>query len=235
MTIDINTIVRQSWLLAICCTAIGALGSTIINNPTKSTLSAANTQNFPQATSLPNLQQIEYKPLSAHKFTNGTVAIGQQYRYRQPSPDRQVAIQVRYITDGVANQPSMDRLLPAFTDIPATALSPKSIKQQPDVGFYSSFIHRDTAYFTTCINPQGITTVKGDQFHANSNPNLFTSLPVNRLLPWLLGRQTLRDSRCIWTVLSTPIDRATPDATMKTLETIGVTWIRWWQVHFPAA
>ncbi|WP_157259733.1 hypothetical protein [Chamaesiphon minutus] len=50
-----------------------------------------------------------------------------------------------------------------------------------------------------------------------------------------MGRQTFRDSRCLWTLLSTPIDEAAPDATMKILETTGVNWIRWWQGNFPAA
>jgi cyanosortase A-associated protein len=229
----ITTIARQSWLSLLCCSAIATLGCTIVNNPTKSNLRAASTLNFPQPASLKDLQQIESKSLPDHQFKNKTVAIGRQYRYRYQQQSQPIDIQVRYITDGVTNQPAMERLLPAFTDVPATVLLSTTSKQQPNVGDYSLFVHKERAYLSTCINPQGMTTVTADRFHANSNPNPL-GLPVNRLLPWLLGQQTLRDSRCIWTVLSTPIDRATPDATMKTLETIGVTWIHWWQVNYPA-
>jgi cyanosortase A-associated protein len=234
VTRTITNVARQSWLALLCCSALGTLGLAIVNNPAKSNLREVSTQNFPQPTSLPDLQQIESKSLPEHKFNNTQVAIGRQYRYR----DRQqkpIDIQVRYITDGVAIQPAMTSLLPAFTDVPVTVLVPTTTKERPDVGEYSLFVHKDKAYLSTCINPQGITTITGDKFHANSNPNPLKGIPVNRLLPWILGQQTLRDSRCIWTVLSTPIDRATPDGTMKTLETIGVTWIRWWQANFPAA
>ncbi len=231
----ITTIARQSWLSLLCCSTIGALGCAIVNNPTKSNLRNTNSLNFPQPTSLTDLQQIESKSLPDHQFPNKTVAIGRQYRYRYQQQSQPIDIQVRYIADGVANPPAMERLLPAFTDVPDTVLLSTTTKQQPNVGDYNLFVHKERAYFSTCINPQGITTVAADRFHTNSNPNPLSSLSVKRLLPWLLGQQTLRDSRCVWTVLSTPIDRATPDVTMKTLETIGVTWIHWWQVHFPAA
>jgi cyanosortase A-associated protein len=235
VTRTITTVARQSWLAILCCCALGTLGLTIVNNPSKSNLREVNTQNFPQPPSLPDLQQIESKSLPDHQFTNKTVAIGRQYRYRDPQLAKPIEIQVRYITDGVTNQPAMSRLLPVFTDVPASVLAPATVKEQPDVGEYSLFIHKDVAYLGACINPQGISTATGDRFHANSNPNFFKGLPINRLVPWLLGQQTLRDSRCIWTVLSTPIDRATPDGTMKKLETIGAKWIRWWQANFPAA
>lgn len=242
MTRTITTVARQSWLALLCCGALGTLGLAIVNNPAKSNLREVSTQNFPQPTSLPDLQQIESKSLPEHKFSKTQVAIGRQYRYRvgsvAPLENRQqqsIDIQVRYITDGVAIQPAMTNLLPAFTDISATVLVPATTRERPDVGEYSLFVHKDKAYLSTCINPQGITTITGDKFHANSNPNPLKGIPVNRLLPWILGQQTLRDSRCIWTVLSTPIDRAAPDGTMKTLETIGLTWIRWWQANFPTA
>jgi cyanosortase A-associated protein len=234
VTKTITTVARQSWLALLCCSAIGVLGLAIVNNPAKSNLREVSTQNFPQPTSLPDLQQIESKSLPEHKFSNNKVAIGRQYRYldRQQQP---IDIQVRYITDGVATSPAITNLLPAFTDVPATVLVSANIKERSDVGEYSLFVHKDKAYLSTCINPQGITTITGDKFHANSNPNPLKGLPVNRLLPWILGQQTLRDSRCIWTVLSMPIDRTSPDGTMKKLETIGVAWIRWWQANFPAA
>ncbi len=239
ITSQITRVMRQSWLLLLCCGAIGVLGNTIVSKtPTKSTLREPTTFNFPQTVPLSEWQLLESKSLARHKFENGTIATGGYYRYQrsQQSTDRTaIAIDIRYLTDGVANRPTVDAMLPIFTKVPAAALQPNSLKERAKLGYYSLFIHKETAYFSTCINPQGITTVTGDQFHSNSNPSPLTGIPVDRLLPWLLGQQTLRDSRCLWTVLSTPIDRAAPDATMKTLETIGVTWIRWWQMHFPAA
>jgi cyanosortase A-associated protein len=236
MTIQIPRLARQSWLLLLCGGAIGVLGNAIVNNPTKSSLRAPTAFEFPQTVPLPELQLLDSKQLTPHTFKNKMVANGRQYRYQSNlQPNTPIEIEVRYITDGVAIKPTVDGLLPILTKVPAAAITPATMKQQPKLGYYSLFVEQEKAYFSTCINPQGITTVTGDQFHTNSNPNPLSGIPVERFLPWLLGQQTLRDSRCVWTVLSTPIDRASPDATMKTLETIGVNWIRWWQLHFPAA
>ena len=235
MTKTITNVARQSWLAILCCSALATLGLTIVNNPTKSNLREVDTQNFPQPTALPDLQPIESKVLPDHTFKNKQIAIGRQYRYRYRQQSQPIDIQVRYITDGVSVQPAMVRLLPVFTDVPISVLVPATTREQPGIGEYSLFVHKDTAYLGACINPQGLATATGDKFHANSNPSPSNWFSVNRLLPWILGQQTLRDSRCIWTVLSTPIDRATPDGTIKTLETIGATWIRWWQANFPAA
>ncbi len=244
MTIQISRLARQSWLLLLCCGAIGGLGNAIFNNHTKSSLRAPTAFEFPQTVPMPELQLLDSKQLTPHTFKNGMVANGRQYRYQsnlQPQAStkidkKAIEIEVRYIiSDGVTNLPTVDGLLPIFSKVPAAVLVSSTMKQQPNLGYYSLFVEQERAYFSTCINPQGITTVTGGQFHANSNPNPLSGIAIKRLLPWLLGQQTLRDSRCVWTVLSTPIDRASPDATMKTLETIGVNWIRWWQLHFPAA
>jgi cyanosortase A-associated protein len=240
--ISVANFARQSLLLLLCGGAIGVLGHNLINSPSKSSLQAPATFDFPPQVPLANTQMLASKPLAAHPFENGMVATGRWYRYpakTSPTADNKspaIDIEIRYITDGVTNRPTMDALLPVFTKIPMTALQPATMKEKSGLGFYSLFVDRHTAYFGTCINPQGITTVTGDQFHANSNPNPLTSgIPLQRFLPWLMGKQTFRDSRCLWTLLSTPIDPSAPDATMKTLETTGVNWIRWWQMHFPAA
>ncbi len=232
--ISIASFARQSLLSILCCGALGVLGHVIINNPTKSNLSEPATFDFPQQVPLQDLPMLASKQLAIHTFKNGMVAKGRSYQYQHnPQP---INVEVRYITDGEVNPPTLEYLIPVFTQIPATAIQPSTIKEQSGLGFYSLFVDQKTAYFGTCINPQGITTVTANQFHNNSNPNpLVNGIPVDRLFSWLLGRQKLRDSRCLWTVLSTPIDPAAPDATMKKLETLGVTWIHWWQSHFPPA
>jgi cyanosortase A-associated protein len=229
------SLARQSLLLLLCGGAICVLGSAAINNPSKSNLQAPAAFSFPQQVPLSGLQMSASRSIAAHQFKNGKVATGMSYRYQHsPQP---IEIEMRYITDGVANLPHLPTLLEAFTKIPATAIAqPSSLKERSGVGFYSLFVEGKTAYFSTCINPQGISTVTGDKFIANTTPSLVSGrFQLDRVLPWVLGRQTLRDSRCLWTLISTPIDAATPDATMKTLETVGVNWTQWWQAHFPAA
>jgi cyanosortase A-associated protein len=232
--ISVASFARQSLLLLLCGGAIGVLGHAIVNNPQLSSLREPVAFDFPQHVPLPDVRLLSTKPLAAQSLNNGLVGAGQSYRYDRNS--RPIDIEIRYITDGVANRPTMDAMLPVFTKIPVAALQPSTMKELPGMGFYSLFTDKKTAYFGTCINPRGITTVTGDQFHANSNPNpLAGGIPFQRFVPWLMGQQTFRDSRCLWTVLSTPIDQAAPDATMKTLQTVGINWVRWWQGYFPSA
>jgi cyanosortase A-associated protein len=240
--ISVANFARQSLLCLLCGGAIGVLGYNLLNTATKSSLQAPAKFEFPAQVPLADTKMLVSKSLATHTFGDGMVAPGRAYRYQIDTPatasdkSKAIEIEIRYITDGVANRPTMDAMLPVFTKIPMAALLPATMKEKPGLGFYSLFVDRKTAYFGTCINPQGITTVTGDQFHANSNPNPLTSgIPLQRFLPWLMGKQTFRDSRCLWTLLSTPIDPSTPDATMKTLETTGINWMRWWQMHFPAA
>ncbi len=231
--ISATSLARQSLLVTLCIGAIGVLGNALISNPKIADLRQPPLFDFPKNVPLTDAQMSASNPLTAQPSQHGPVGAGYAYRYQYDS--RPVDIEIRYITDGVANRPSMDAMLPKFTKIPVKALQSAPMKQEPGLGFYSLFTDRKTAYFGTCISPRGITTVTGDQFHANSNPNpLSTGIPFDRLVPWLMGKQTFRDSRCLWTVLSTPIDAAAPDATMKTLQTVGINWTRWWQGNFPA-
>jgi cyanosortase A-associated protein len=231
--ISLPRVARQSLLFLLCGSAICVLVTVITHHPHKSTLREPKTFNFPEKLQLPDSPILASKQLPVYAFKNGMMATGMSYHYRHNS--QPIEIEARYITDGVANPPTTDAMLTAFTQMPATVIDRAVMKEQPGVGFYGLFVDRKTAYLTTCINPQGITTVHRDQFLNNSHPNpLGSGIRFDRLLPWLLGQQTLRDSRCIWTLLSTPIDAAAPDATIKTLETAGMTWIRWWQVHFPS-
>ncbi len=237
MTVALNSIARRTWLGLLCGAAAITLVNALTKSPAKSTLNLSTAVDLSQAITLNDWQMLESTALPAHKFPDGMISPGRQYRYQStgtPATAQPIEIEVRYIADGVANRPTVDAMLPIFTKIPATVLQPATLKQSP-LGSYSLFRHQQKAYFSTCINPQGQTTVSGDEFHSNSNPKPLDLHTVNRLLPWLLGQQTLRDSRCVWTVLSTPIDPATADGRIKALETIGVSWIRWWQIHFPAA
>jgi cyanosortase A-associated protein len=225
---------RQSLLGFLCVGALGALGYVLLNPISKASTPTVTKFDFPTTIALADAKQLDARALNPHTFKNGDVATGMSYRYQQNS--QPIEIQIRYVTDGMANYPTTEVMLPIFTKVPATAATPATMKQQAGVGFYSLFTADKTAYFGTCINPRGISTVDAGQFHTNNQPNpLANGIPADRMLKWFLGRQTLRDSRCLWTILSTPIDSATADDTMKTLEKTGIKWIRWWQTHFPTA
>jgi cyanosortase A-associated protein len=234
---NLSNVIRRSLIFLLCGGAIGSLANTIINNPTKLNLQEPAAVNFPEKILLPELTSFSSKALTTHTFKNGKLAAGMAYQYHPlRSKADLINIEIRYITDGVVNWPDIATQIKEFTKIPPEGLKTAKTKEQSGVGEYILFVDRQTAYFSTCINPQGISTVSGDRFIINNNPNPFKGgVQVNRLLPWMLGRQTLRDPRCLWTLLSTPIDPKNPDPTIKMLETSGVNWVRWWQAHFPAA
>ncbi len=64
------------------------------------------------------------------------------------------------------------------------------------------------------------------------------ALQVNRLLPWLLGRETLVDRRCLWTLMSMPLpmgaksNSIASEKVFKALETAWFSWYQWWQPKF---
>ncbi|AFY91735.1 hypothetical protein [Chamaesiphon minutus] len=155
MMVSVATLARQSLLVILCGSAIGVLGNAILNNPTKASLREPAKFDYPQQVPLP-IKMLASKPLADHAFPNKQLATGMSYRYdNKPQP---IDIQIRYVTDGVSNRPTMDAMLPQFSKVPVSVLVPATMKQQPGVGFYSLFVDRKTAYFGTCISPQALVT-----------------------------------------------------------------------------
>jgi len=48
-----------------------------------------------------------------------------------------------------------------------------------------------------------------------------------------LGRGNIQDRRCLWTQMSVPLDKTTPEDAKKILENAWVSWYGWWQPRFP--
>lgn len=183
-------------------------------NPLPETIAVQNWQ-FLNSTSL--------KPSKEAPF-------GRQYRYRQG--DRPLDVELQYMSsDG-----NVSRYLFVYTPV-RTANSAMKIKHKPGVGYYGVLSHKGNAYLSACINPRGESTVTEQQF----TQNRYTyDLQVSRFLPWLLGKESLIDRRCLWTFMSTPLETQSKagnatatEAAYKTLETTWFSWNKWWQSNFP--
>ena len=115
-------------------------------------------------------------------------------------------------------------------EISEDELRQKSIRKDP-TGYYASFTYQNRAYLTACINPRGISTVTKEQFEDNASDR---ALDRDVVIGWLLGQKDLRDRRCLWTVMSTPItsdgDR---NAINQKLEKTWISWYEWWKPRFP--
>ncbi|NJK51900.1 MAG: cyanoexosortase A system-associated protein [Leptolyngbyaceae cyanobacterium SU_3_3] len=176
---------------------------------------------FPKSIPLQNWRLVKNSSLSNsphnHKFVSGEI-----YQYQQKQLTLYVEARYFVDTDGDINH-----YLETYRN--GFSIAQTSIRQKPETGFYQLFVEGDRAHLSACINSQGGSTVTGVQFRANRNAY---DLKAQRLLPWLLGRTNLRDFRCLWTHLSTPIE-STPEEAYQTLESAWVAWYISWKPRFP--
>ncbi len=153
---------------------------------------------------------------------------GRSYRFQQG--DSSLNADVHYMTsDG-----NVSRYLFVYSSV-RTANANLKVKYQPETGFYGVLSHKGQAYLTACVNPRGQSTVTEQQF---TQSRYTYDLKPNRILPWVLGQESLIDRRCLWTLLSTPVPASTtPEvseaAAYKTLEAAWLSWHQWWQANYP--
>ncbi|MEB3828724.1 cyanoexosortase A system-associated protein [Phormidium sp. CCY1219] len=212
--------VRIVLLAATLGGAIAVLGKLIFSPPIES--AGFTPFVFPTAVPLADWQFEESLPLEVNE--NESLISGGQYFYIQNNLP--LEIQMRYVTNTGGN---VEKLMQTHLDIEASAAK-LTIRHQEEIGFYGVSETGEQAYLASCINPRGGSTVSGEQFRKNRNAY---DLQVDRLLPWLLGQQKLRDFRCMLTVLSIPLDKNSPENSYSILESVWVSWYRWWQPRFP--
>lgn len=174
---------------------------------------------FPDKFAIKGWQQVSAHPVGAPVVKDITAAndsdfmlSGKQYRYRHNN--REVDVQMRYI---VSTQGDIENYLKKFTEITQVKDIQKNIRYKDGIGYYVLLTDSNQAYLTACINPRGGSTVTQAQFLHNRNNYDFTS---NRILPWLLGTAILKDNRCLWVQLSTPLDGANSEPAYRILESV---------------
>ncbi|UKO98933.1 cyanoexosortase A system-associated protein [Nostoc sp. UHCC 0870] len=103
------------------------------------------------------------------------------------------------------------------------------IRQNDKIGAYSLSVQEDRVYLRSCINPNSPSAITYEQFIRSR----YTSdIQLHRLLPALLGQESLRDSRCFWTHLSIPIQNSSPESTYQILENVWFSWYQYWPSLF---
>jgi cyanosortase A-associated protein len=150
-------------------------------------------------------------------------------RYQYLVDDIAVDLDLRYI---VGTEGNIAEILNTLKNINTSedGLSQKTILKEP-TGHYLTFTHQGRAYLTACINSRGISTVTQEQFNDNASDR---AMDRDVIISWLLGQKDLRDRRCLWTLMSTPI---TPNSDLKVtnekLEKMWILWYEWWKPRFP--
>jgi cyanosortase A-associated protein len=93
------------------------------------------------------------------------------------------------------------------------SLSMLNIKQQSQ-SFYGLYYFQNTAHLTSCINPKGNSTVTSQQFRHNIDT--YDRSP-QQWLAIILGRERLRDWRCLWVNLSISSNKKELEPSYQTL------------------
>ena len=200
-------------LIALFSAVIGVLAKSILF-PTAS----KTTNNFywPEIVPLDGWQSLPSSPL----VESGSIS-GRQYQYI--NNNLTLDIKMRYFVN------TSGEVRNFIKNYESTYASPQ-IKQKEGIGFYGLFTYQDRAYLSACINPRGFSTFTARQFKQNRN---LYDLQFNRLLPWLLGRENLKDERCLWTSLSIPVKSSPPEFAYQSLENAWFSWYQWWSPRFP--
>ena len=211
-------------LLAITAGAALLILGKLLTLPKVDKASAQAVNTLQPVVPLPGWQLLDNSELKANKDSR----FGRGYRFQQGN--RTLNADVHYMTsDG-----NVSRYLFVYSPV-RTANANLKVKYQPETGYYGVLSHKGQAYLTACVNPRGQSTVTEQQF---TQSRYTYDLKPNRILPWVLGQESLIDRRCLWTLLSTPVPTSTtPEASeaaaYKTLETAWLSWHQWWQANYP--
>lgn len=219
------TKIRISILAFLSVAVMLVLAKSILSPPGKTSQLAPF--NFPETVPLSTWQPIDSKNIPGESGKKYDIYLGgMHYRYVQNGLP--IDIEMRYLanTDG-----HVKGYLKKYTTIPSSPDKFKPIfRQKEGIGIYNLFVFEERAYLSACINPRGDTTVTGDQFRKN---RAIYDMRFERIILWLFGQKELRDNRCLWALLSTPLQDSSPEKAYQILEQAWFSWYQWWQPQFP--
>jgi len=223
---------KSSWQpIRVSILAVAFVGTLLVwarlaTSPKPNSTAPQETDTLPASVPLPGWQLVNTEPIT----TNTEAQSGRRYRFQQGNITLN-ADQYYMASDG-----NVSRYL--FVHSPVkTANASMKVKFKPEVGYYGLVAHNGNAYLSACINPRGSSTVTESQFTQNRYAN---DLQIARIVPWLLGQESLIDYRCLWTLMSVPLKNGSnsdalvaDEKAYKNLEDAWVSWHQWWQANFP--
>lgn len=183
--------------------------------PTSSQRQTTNAFEFPTDVALPGWQSLGSQPLIK--------PLGRNYRYNQK--DLKLQIEMRYVESSFENQT-------LFREYNPLVLSPSKsapiVRQRKAMGAYTLSVDEKRAYLRACINPYGNSAITYTQFIQN---RYAAGLQLSRLLPWVMGKESLLDNRCLWAHLSLPIQDSSPEKAYQVLEDTWIFWYKPWHLR----
>ncbi len=177
---------------------------------------------FPTNVPLEQWQLVESVPLptpDVPKYFGG-----QEYRYKKDNLT--LNIEMRYL---IPDNGGVENLLRNLTPIKLVP-GKLDLLNKEGIGDYALFLYEGRSYLSACINPRGNSTATSEQYRRNRNSYDFQ---VSRIIPWLLGKDNMRDFRCLWANMSFPVNNLSQKEAYQVLENVWFEWYRWWQPRFP--
>ncbi len=180
---------------------------------------------FPEQVPLSGWQQVniqETNSSATEKLVSKTFITDQLYRYERDNVSLDIEMHYMQVPKGDVNH-----LIGRHTVLPPTL----EVHQLEGKGAYGLLQHQQKLYLTSCINPQGNSTVTNRQYALNK---AFNEVRLQRLGNWLLGKEGLIDQRCLWTIMSLSMENAIEEEKIHLiLKESWTSWFNWWQSRFP--
>ncbi len=149
----------------------------------------------------------------------------QEYQYIQD--DLNINLEISYL---VNTRGDIESYLKQYTNIASKAIANKQIAEIEAIGYHALFRDRDRAYLSSCVSPRSPSNVTQKQFSTYRYQN---DLTLQIGWEWLQGKSSIRDRRCLWINMSTPLIGDSQTA-YKTLETAWQEIYPWLSLNFPA-
>lgn len=220
-----NLQAQRNWLLIIQLGIVGLVLGKLVVFPTQEQRKSHTPIVFPANVPLEQWQQVETNPISdglipKSEYFIGDNIGGQSYSY--VAGDRSLEIKMRYLVDTNGD-------LKSYVKNYTGNIAP-FLYEQANIGSYAMYPYEDKIYLTSCINPQGKTSISSDRFRNNS---LRHSFNLRRILAWLTSQNGIVDRRCLWAYLSMPLDGDYPQDVDPLLEEAWFDWHQWWSQNYP--
>lgn len=208
-------------LLAVTLAGVLLVAGKLTFYPSKGNNSATQFD-FPSTVPLAEWKLQNSAPLKISDTSE--VKAARKYEYQKSNIA--LEIEMRYVVGTIGDVESMMKGHTILKSSPGKL----TLANTQGAGFHGILQQQNRLYLSSCINPRGSATVTAEQFRYNRNTR---DWQPNRVLFWLLGRGNIQDRRCLWTQMSVPLDKTTPENAQKLLENAWVSWYGWWQPRFP--
>jgi cyanosortase A-associated protein len=183
---------------------------------------------LPSQLSLDNWEQTASASLVENPETElqfNQVHSGQEYQYQQSKQAVTVALRFISPTHGSINA----FLENIYDESLLEAYQGGKTRSVSEVGSYQLFSDGEKAYLSACLVPDGESTATRDRYAQQSDANVFD---LKTLLPRLVGLRSVRERRCLWVHLSTPLQGESPEAREEVLEEVFKEGYPQWQRLF---